>query len=412
MQRGRAAVPLPRWFCTTKHILRVLRPLPATAVLGQSRGVAHIAKTDVQVTSDARWQGETSLPTFDPATLGDEGIRREFEFLERRARSACQSLQDAFGKPIDAVSFRYIDDREYNAYAGLVSGRYQVELNAAVPLFNLALFYGLLSDKRFLPRLDSAGMAASHFTVPFAIDPSDFERTAEWKVSCSPIRAFAAGTLADICSTFVVLHELGHVLCGHCEGIKHFGGGDAIAELVAIRRSSVADIDRRLAWEADADMIGGGLLAQFVEGLVADIKPNGRTADVFSDPDGYDLEHTTAIVIASLFVLFCYIEGTRHRFEKSSTHPHPQVRALLIKNVLQLELERRGEFDADAFHRHLDEHLDSAMTALESLGVFDPKEYTSGFSRSVDRQFSKLKLLQDRHRAECARWAWIGWSRN
>ncbi|NCO04094.1 MAG: hypothetical protein GW903_07890 [Alphaproteobacteria bacterium] len=25
MQRGRAAVPLPRWFCTTKHILR-LRP--------------------------------------------------------------------------------------------------------------------------------------------------------------------------------------------------------------------------------------------------------------------------------------------------------------------------------------------------------------------------------------------------
>jgi hypothetical protein len=349
------------------------------------------------------------LPTFDPASLGDEGIRREFVFLERRARSVCESLHDAFGKPTDAVSFGYIDDREYNAYARLVSGRYLVELNAAVPLFNLALFYGLLSDKRFLPRLDSTGMAASNFTVPFAIDPSDFERTAVWQVNCSPIRAFAAGTLADICSTFIVLHEFGHVLSGHCEGMKHFGGGDSIAELVALRSLSVADIDRRLAWEADADMVGGGLLAQFVEGLVADIKPNARTYDVFSDPEGFDLEHTTAIVVASLFVLFCYIEGTRRRFDKSSTHPQPQVRALLIKNVIQLELERRGEFDGDVFHRYLDAHLDDAMTALESLRIFDPKGYTIGFSRNVDRQFSKLKALQKRHRSDCARWAWIGW---
>jgi len=351
------------------------------------------------------------LATFDPLSLQDVGIRKEFEFLERRAQEVSRSVLLAYDKPKDAIAFRYIDEREFNAYAGLSDRRYLIELNAGVPFLNLLLFYGLMSNSQFLPGLDASGTAVSNFTVPFVIDPADFDRRAKWEVSCNAIRAFAAGTLADMCSTFVVLHEFGHVLCGHCQALRFFGGEDSIAELVAIKRSSVTNVERRRAWEGDADMVAAVLLSQFIEDLADDINLNSRTKEVFADPDGFHLENTTAIIVASLFVLFCYIEATRRNLDKSSTHPQPHVRALLIKNVLHLNLEERGTFDGDVFHRYLNVRLDDAMITLESLGLFDPKGYSYGFSRGIDREFARLKILQERYRSDCARWTWIEWGK-
>jgi hypothetical protein len=351
------------------------------------------------------------LATFDPQSLQDEGIQREFAFLERRARNVAHSVLARYDKPENSVAFRYIDERGYNAYARLERRQYHIELNAAVPLLNLMLFYGLLSDSRFLPDLDSTGMDASNFTVPFFIDPTNFDKRANWQVNCNAIRAFAAGTLADTCNTFVMLHEFGHVLCGHCEGKLHYTGEGTIAELVSIKRPAIADLERDLAWEGDADMVAGALLAQFVEGLVSDIKLNTRTNAVFADPDGFHMENTAAIVVASLFSLFCYIEATRHSLERYSTHPHPQVRALLVKNVLHQQLAERGAFNSEIFHDYLDAHLDDAMIVLESLRLFDPKGYSMGFSKSVDREFARLKILQERYRSDCAQWSWIGWGK-
>lgn len=351
------------------------------------------------------------MATFDPGSLQDEGIRREFVFLEHRAQEVARSVLLAYDKPEDAIMFRYINEREFNAFAGLSEQRYLIELNAGVPLFNLLLFYGLMSNSKFLPDLDLSGTAVSNFTVPFVIDPADFDRRAMWEVRCNEIRAFAAGTLADMCSTFVVLHEFGHVLCGHCDAMRHFEGVGSIAELVAIKRSSVTNVERRRAWEGDADMVATGILSQFVDDLAADINLNSRTKEVFADPAGFHLENTAAIVVASLFALFCYIEATRRNLDKSSTHPQPHVRALLIKNVLHLNLDERGRFDGDAFHRYLDRRLDDAMMALEDLGLFDPKGYSSGFSRGIDREFARLKTLQERYRSDCTQWTWIGWGK-
>jgi hypothetical protein len=348
-----------------------------------------------------------SLAGFDLLSIQDEGIRREFEFLERRAQLVAQSIVSAFDKPQDTIAFQYSDEREYNAYVGTTGGRYHIELNAAVPLLNLLLFYGLASDSRFLPDLDASSAAVSSFQVPFIIDPANFDQRLNWEVGCNAIRAFAAGALADMCSTFVVLHEFGHVLCGHCEAIESFEGAGAIAELVAVRRPSAARARRRMAWEGDADMVAAGLLAQFVEDMAADCQSNTRTRQVFADPDGYHLENTTAIIVSSLFALFCYIEATRRTFEKSSTHPQPHVRALLVKNVLILKLEERGPFDSEVFHDYLDARLDDAMIVLESLGVFDPKGYSAEFSNRIDREFARLKVLQERYRPDCVQWTWI-----
>jgi hypothetical protein len=356
-----------------------------------------------------RPSGEVSLATFDPRSLQDEGIRREFAFLEQRAQEVARSVVLAYDKPQDTIAFRYIEEREFNAYAGLSDGQYLIELNAGVPLFNLLLFYGLMSNRMFLPDVNSSGTAVSNFKIPFVIDPADFDRRAEWEVSCNQIRAFAAGTLADMCSTFIVLHEFGHVICGHCDAMEHFEGAGSIAELVAFKRSSAMNLERRRAWEGDADMVAAGILSQFVEDLAADISLNNRTKEVFADPDSFHLENTASIVVASLFALFCYIEATRRNQDKSSTHPQPHVRALLIKNVLHLNLERREDFDGEVFHRYLDTHLDNAMSALEDLGLFDPNGYSSGFSRGIDREFTRLKTLQERYRADCAKWSWIGW---
>jgi hypothetical protein len=37
---------------------------------------------------------------------------------------------------------------------------------------------------------------------------------------------------------------------------------------------------------------------------------------------------------------------------------------------------------------------------------------SSGFSRGIDREFTRLKNLQERYRSDCAQWSWIGWGKN
>jgi hypothetical protein len=157
------------------------------------------------------------MQEFDFRTISDEAIRIEYRNILRRANVMGAAFQRAYGKNRPPLIFKYVEADTFNAAASRTNEGYLIELNSSVPLFLLILFSRLLSDARIFPHLSSEETIVSDFTIPAIIDPSDFSKRAEWKIALGPTRSFAAGTLADICATFVISHEIGHVISGHVE---------------------------------------------------------------------------------------------------------------------------------------------------------------------------------------------------
>lgn len=356
------------------------------------------------------------MTIFDYNLISDEAIRNDYRHLENRAKEISFSVSKGYGEARKPVAFRYINENEFNAFASMEQDRYWVELNAAVPLLVMMLFYRMFADHRILPHLDSSGTPASDFELPFIVDPENFDRRVNWHIKTNAVRAFAAGTIADLCSTFVILHEFGHVICGHLEGLNHFDRGDRLAEFVSRSSAPKANIlkarqrsKRRQAWESEADMIAAMLLTQFVDDLTKHAADNERLGRVFTEKDGFHREHTLAIAVSALFAMFCYMQGARRQLGADSNHPHPQVRSRYVKDIILLEMENRHALNVEKFHELLDERLDETMIVLDELKLFDPRLNSESYSRQIERERKKLVKLQQEYRESCTQWRWFEW---
>lgn len=355
---------------------------------------------------------------FDYRLFSNQAIELEYKHLELRANSIASSIMQSYGKSKKPIGFRFIDEREFNAFASLDDdgSRYWVEVNAAVPLLIMILFYRLLTDKRVLPYLDPGGEAVANYELPFILNPEVFDERVDWQVRTNAIRSFAAGTIADLCSTFVVLHEFGHIICGHTEGIRYYEKDEKLAELVSRPRKwlnatarHIEALERRKAWERDADLIGAVLLAQFVDELANPTFTEERTRRVFTNTKGVELEHTLAIAIAALFALFCYVQGSRRKLHKDSSHPHPHVRSLFVKDILVQELATRKNLNMDKLDALAMERLDEMMDALIDIELLDTRIYSAAYDRALDRERDGLETLHATFKESCARWRWFEW---
>ena len=363
------------------------------------------ALTVCQVPSASRYI--VAVARFDPCAIPDPGIRKDLQHIEYRAQNVAGQLHRIYGAGRKLILLRYTNDHDFNAFARLDGESYLVELNAAVPLFSSVLFCRLLSDDGVLAQLSKSGHFPSDFSLPFVVDPADFDRRADWTIRANEIRAFAAGTIADFCSTFVVCHEFGHILSGHVEGMRHYYGVDRLPEFVRPEKSTGAATGRRQAWEYDADRIAAALMIQFVEQLAAARDEEPRTKEVFSEPRGFHLEHTLAICVASLFAFFTYVQGMRTKLDRRSSHPHPYVRATYLKHMLLQLARQRNRLDLKVFHALLDTRMSEFLDALETIGLLDGRTYTRAYIKEVDREQERLKALSNAHRDDCARWRWL-----
>lgn len=349
------------------------------------------------------------MKPFDIRAISDEGLRREYVFLQGRTEGLAGSISRAYGEGRKPIEFSYIDDRSFNAYAGQSDRAFTIEINAAVPLFTVILFARIFSDPSVMPQLGSNEGGPVKFEIPAIIDPMDFDRRKDWKVRLSSIRSFAAGTLADMCSTFIACHELGHIISGHVDALQSIKPGARVAELMA--RSAIIDqyAERRKAWEYEADGIAAYFLSHFVEELVDECAKNERVNSVFGDPNGRGTEHTLAILTAGAFAFFTYVQGIRRKLRKRSSHPAPMVRAYHLKDMLFAIFQRKAGFDADAFHQLLDIRVNEILGALDNMNLFNERTFTDAYMDAIDDELERLKELQGKYRPHCAPWAWITW---
>lgn len=345
---------------------------------------------------------------FDYNTISDKALRTEYKHLLRRSKSISKSVHCAYGRNKKMIETVYISGQNFNSFASENDAHYLIEIDSSIPLFSTILFSRLMSDKSVMPFLNSSGTLVGDYSLPAIVDPAHFDKRKEWKISFNSIRSFAAGTLADICSTFVLCHEIGHVMNGHVEGLQHYEGQKRLAELISYSKTSKTRYERRQAWEYDADSVASTLLINFVGELVADVENHKRTAEIF-DLGEDTLEQVLSITTVALFAFFSYMSGIRHKLQLKSTHPHPVVRAFYIRDMLIKAARSRWELDLETLENLVNIRFGEFLDAMEKIDLFDFAIFDRQYISQVAQQCDRLKVLQKKHRSSCKDWSWISW---
>lgn len=203
---------------------------------------------------------------------------------------------------------RYAEMGAFNASAYGDDASYRIDIAHSIPLLILVLFSKIFEDAEVFPWIAADGAIVADFATPFVTDLKAYDFRESWTIRLSEPRAFAAQMMADMTTSFVLFHEIGHVASGHVDALAHHEGRNALLEFESYAVRLPETIERRQAWEADADAFACTLLVEYADQLMADIAVNARTKAAFGVPE-FQIEHLLTIAAAGLFALFFYLRG-------------------------------------------------------------------------------------------------------
>lgn len=375
------------------------------------------ANTELARRSSSQWidliirtsQSHRHMNMFDHTQLNDAAIRAQYERLLRRGTSIAEAVHSAYGRNRKPIQMAYAADPEFNAFAREADQHYQVHLTSSVPALVMLLFYKLFENPNLMPEISTEGMTASDFSLSFIVDPADFAQRQDWQIKLNRQRAFAARILADICTTFVITHEFGHIVSGHAEGANFLEGEPSYMEMLAGAPRVPQVLERRQAWEVDADAVGATLLTHYLVGLEQHTQDHEDVAAAFFR-DGDTRAHILSASIAALMALFSYIRGTRYRLKLQSSHPHPMVRAFYVKDMLITAIRDQWDFDLETMLSLMDTRLDEMLDALHALGLSNNAAFTDAYIDELNAERDRVMALRRTHRQACAEWSWISWT--
>jgi|GEM_PF-2482951 len=348
------------------------------------------------------------MDIFDPAEISDAFTRGQYERLLRRGISTGDAVHRAYGGKRKTIKMVYVRRHEFNAFVTSDSEHYYVQMTSGVPVLLIILFNKLFENPILLPDLNTDGVTVTDVSLPFIVDPAHIDQQKNWQLNLNADRAIAADFFADICMTFVVNHEIGHILSGHVEGARHYDGLRSYAEMTSYRPKSLKARRRRQAWEVDADLIASTLLMNYLRELDKHVRTHEHTRNAFFRGDDTFI-HLLSSTVAALMAFFSYVRGARYQLNLNSSHPHPMVRALYIKDALFHAARRQWSFDEEKFTTLMDDSLEEMLTALHELGLSDSWRFTEEYFEQVNQSRANTNRLQVEHRESCEPWSWINW---
>jgi hypothetical protein len=353
------------------------------------------------------------LPPFDTSTLSPQA-RAWFDNIQARIREVADSMIGAY-RPSDCtltISGCYKHTTTFNAAVWQEDDRLVVGMGASVALLLEMLFWAMLADSEVLPSLPPGRRNDSAKAV-FAVDPRNTQKLSQYRASLSDERAAAAHVLADLCVSFIYLHELGHVVCGHVGATAHHFGETQLVEFAAPRsRVRAPDRDRRARqyWEYQADAIAAMLLPQYVDTLIArlDVR-HGWIRSLVRGRSGLKALrlHLGALTVMAVSAMFVYLEGGRLRAREVAWHPHPIVRSLYLKDVFAREAARRWGYRPSDLGRLQYGYLEPFLFALERHGVGSVRTWDPDLLDDFQKEATRLGHGGQAYRDLARPWSWV-----
>lgn len=346
---------------------------------------------------------------YDIDAIQDKGIRIQYQTLNKRFRSLADQITSIYkldGKRIDVI---FAVNGNFNASVEMHKDRYLIQISNAVPVLLMIFFDKILSNPKNLPWLSSDGTGEVGYEIPFSIRANDLMFTKKWLVKTNKIRAFASYILADIATSFMFLHELGHILGGHLKDLEIRGDEAFHAEFEMLESTSTDDFWVRHLREYQADSVGAYLVTHIIEELVEDVKVNERTQAVFG-PSQIAIENTISLTIAAIYGLFAYARGQEMKLKLHSSHPDPLVRAFYIRDFVFQIMRNKCSFDLELSQDMLQARFDEMNDMLSILGISDPVSIGEDNMEKARNQSHALKNLQYEHGKVVSRFAFIDWT--
>ena len=349
---------------------------------------------------------------FDIDAFEDDGIRIQYQTLRRRFLSLGQSVKDAYGLDGLPIETGFVRSSVFNASVEQFPNRYLIRMTTAVPALLMMFFDKLLSEPEVMPWISSEDPGSVGYDIAFSFDPRDLTQRTDMSVRTNPIRAFASYTLADLATTFMYLHELGHILAGHLKA-RHASGQSTLVEEFNHSPGSAAafaDAERDLSQlqEYEADAIAAYLTSHFVHEIVEDVAKNERTAAVFGPAERAG-ERALSLALMALYGLFAYVRGQTRHLNVTSSHPDPLVRALYCRDILFQVAAAPLVKDVDWFLDELQARFDELNKVLEKLGLLDPIAVTDDGVDLAAEEAERLKKLKQDSGYLTAKYSFITW---
>jgi hypothetical protein len=105
--------------------------------------------------------------------------------------------------------------------------------------------------------------------------------------------------------------------------------------------------------------------------------------------------------------MFIYLEGGKLRLRQQSSHPHPIVRSLYLKNVFAHEAARRWGCRPSELGRLQFGYLEPLLFALESHGLGSVRAWNPEVLDRMEAESVRLSRQGQTYRDATRLWSWL-----
>lgn len=346
---------------------------------------------------------------FDIDALSDDQLRARYQSLRKRFADAARSAEDGYGLGGQKISFRFVYSDRFNACCRINEGSYEVDIATAIPVLTLLFFDQLFSCPRIMKWLPGEDSKAVSYDVQFSSGPHGLSRIKDWSIKTSPLRAYVAYIASEIASTFVLMHELGHVLCGHLQARDAIYGDPFIAEFSYIGESSAEDFELGQLFEYEADAAAAWLITQYVDELVKAANEDERAQKAFGF-DRHAAERSVAFCVIVLYALFAYLKVLKSKFSLQSSHPDPLVRAFYVRDMIWKVAKERHVLDDEVVGEMLEDLFEEVNSVLVRLGLQSEGQFEQDLDfDQIDMGVERLKAAKAKYRELSNKFSFVPW---
>jgi len=309
-------------------------------------------------------------PIFEIDSIADVHWRNRYHNWLTSFQRDAEALEQAYGFDGRKIDVSFVSLSHANATVRRDGDLYAVQIGSAFPYLLSGLFRRIMAEPDVMDWLpiDTNPTQADSYSI--VLEPSQLQsEVTQSAAALSPERNFVAQLLTEIAIRFVVSHEFGHILSGHCDAAEQMTQDLTFDELSIAKRDGSRPLRR--AWEIDSDLAGLRLIRDFFDGMInsaKDAEPDSLHRRVFGPPQ-IAVEQSASLTTMALYCLFRHLGETRLKLEMNGDHPDPLVRAFCMRNTLIPNIKERYDVNDQLMNDILEGRFEEFDDALEAIGI-------------------------------------------
>lgn len=342
-------------------------------------------------------------------------IRPLYESVLIRGEEIVESFRCAYNLKGDRfnIAFNFIDSPYFNAWAEKRRKGYGITFHSSTVLLLRTLFDAIFADASVIPEIGvvQTDIFRTPKKVPFIYDTSKVHEITYIATTIDPARYRVAEVYFDFCMSFILAHEIAHVIGGHTDSEREFIGFNRLMEFGDKKNHNYRGFYLQQSWEYDADSFAANVVVQYLESLIEnmwDIE-NLRFAFWQILEKGNESEQLVALLIVSLFAMYTYLANAANANNQFSVHPHNYIRANIAEQAILTAIRSRKKLriDEDITFSYYEKYFDQFASFLEKSGLSKKNTVSDELFDTVDHQTALIANRASRLRRFNYPWMWM-----